>query len=273
MMRHSRLCFSAIVALMVAGALGQHLAFAQAQAPSQTPPSAGPTEAVQPPSPALGPYKPVPITLPKSVSDPSFDAFRKELAEIAQKRDRAALADRVAATFFWIPEATDLADKQRPGIDNLAKALALDSPDGVGWDTIAAYAGEASAASDPQRSDVICSPAEASFEEAAADELANATQTDATDWVFPVRDGVEVRSAARQDADVIETLGLYLVRVIPDESPASTVLAVIKVLTPSGKIGFVPLDSVLPIGGEQMCYVKESSGWKIAGFLGGEASQ
>jgi hypothetical protein len=49
--------------------------------------------------------------------------------------------------------------------------------------------------------------------------------------------------------------------------------SVIKVLTPSGKVGFVPLDSVLPIGGEQMCYVKEPSGWKIAGFLGGEANQ
>jgi hypothetical protein len=199
--------------------------------------------------------------------------IRKELAEIAQKRDRAALAERVAANFFWIPEARDLADKQRPGIDNLAKALGLDAPDGVGWDTIAAYAGEASTAADPQRSGVICSPAEAGFEEAAADVLANATQTDATDWVFPIRDGVEVRSGARQDATVIETLGLHLVRVIPDESPANAVLSVIKVLTPSGKVGFVPLESVLPIGGEQMCYVKEASGWKIAGFLGGEANQ
>jgi hypothetical protein len=61
------------------------------------------------------------------------------------------------------------------------------------------------------------------------------------------------------------------VRVIPDDSPATAVLSVIKVLTPSGKVGFVPLDSVLPVGGEQMCYVKEPSGWKIAGFLGGEA--
>ena len=75
---------------------------------------------------------PVPITLSKTASDPSFDAFRKELAEIAQKRDRAALAERVAANFFWIPETTDLADKQRPPIENVAKALSLDGPDGVG---------------------------------------------------------------------------------------------------------------------------------------------
>ncbi|HEY7248096.1 MAG TPA: hypothetical protein VH678_29895 [Xanthobacteraceae bacterium] len=272
-MRHSRLCLSLIVTATIAGAAGQNFALAQTETPSQTPAPAAPTPSVQPPSPALGPYKPVPITLPKSVSDPSFDAFRKELAEIAQKRDRAALGERVAANFFWIPETADLADKQRSGIDNLAKALALDARDGVGWDTITAYAGEASAAADPQRAGIVCSPVEATFEDAAADELANTTQTDATDWVFPIRDGVDVRSAARQDAAVIETLGLHLVRVIPDESPANAVLSVIKVLTPSGKIGFIPLESVLPIGGEQMCYVKEPSGWKIAGFLGGEANQ
>ena len=45
-----------------------------------------------------------------------------------------------------------------------------------------------------------------------------------------------------------------------------------KVLTPSGKIGFVPVEFVLPIGGEQLCYVKETSGWKIVGFLGGDPS-
>jgi hypothetical protein len=58
------------------------------------------------------------------------------------------------------------------------------------------------------------------------------------------------------------------VRILPDDSPVLTDFA--KVLTPSGKVGFVPVESVLPIGGEQLCYVKETSGWKIAGFLGGE---
>ena len=163
-MRHSRVCLSLIVTLTMAVAFGQNFAFAQTEAPSQTPPPAAPVHLFSRPRRRSGPYKPVPITLPKSVSDPSFDAFRKELAEIAQKRDRAALAERVAANFFWIPETTDLADKQRPGIDNLAKALGLDAPDGVGWDTIAAYAGEASTVADPQRNGVVCSPAEAGFD-------------------------------------------------------------------------------------------------------------
>ena len=239
-----------------------------AQAPAQTP-TPPPIQA-----PAPGPYTPVPITLPPAVNDPSFDAFRQGLAEIAQKKDRAALARLVTANFFWIPEDTDLADKRKSGIDNLAKALGLEGPDAIGWDALAAYAAEASAIADPQRKGVFCAPSEPVFDEKAADELANATHTDAADWVFPLRDGVGVRAEAKQDAPVVDKLGLYLVRALVDESPANAVYAsFVKVMLPSGKIGFVPVETVLPIGGEQLCYVKDASGWKIAGFLGGEPNR
>ena len=225
------------------------------------------------PAPPLGPYKPVSITLPTPISDPSFDAFRKQLAEIAQKKDRSALAELVAASFFWMPADSDLADKSKSPIDNLAKAIGLDGGNATGWDTLAAYAAEPSTMPDSQRDNVFCAPAEASFDDNASDELATATQTDASDWVFPVRDGIEVRADAKRDAEVIDKLGLYLVRVLPDDSPLNAVLAAfVKVLTPGGKIGFVPVDTVLPIGGEKLCYLKEETGWKIAGFLGGEPS-
>ena len=223
---------------------------------------------------APGPYKPVAITLPAAMSDPSFEAFRKQIAQIAQKKDRAALAPLVAATFFWVPEDTDMADKSKSAIDNLAKAIGLDGKDAGGWEALGSYANEPSAMPDPQRAGVFCAPAEPNFDDKAADELANTTQTDASDWVFPVRDGIEVRATAKQDAPVVDKLGLYLVRVLSDDSPANAIMAMfVKVMTPTGKIGFVPVDSVLPIGGEQLCYLKEASGWKIAGFLGGEASQ
>jgi hypothetical protein len=38
------------------------------------------------------PYKPVAVSLPQPYNDPSFEAFRKELGEIASHKDRAALA-------------------------------------------------------------------------------------------------------------------------------------------------------------------------------------
>jgi hypothetical protein len=248
------------------GSLAGAAVVAQAPAQTPTPPP------IQAPSP--GPYTPVPITLPPAVNDPSFDAFRQRLAEIAQKKDRAGLARLVAANFFWIPEDTDLADKRKSGIDNLAKALGLEGPDAIGWDALAAYAAEATAMADPQRKGVFCAPSEPVFDEKAADELANATHTDAADWVFPLRDGIEVRAEAKQDAPVVDKLGLYLVRALADESPANAVYAsFVKVMLPSGKIGFVPVETVLPIGGEQLCYLKDASGWKIAGFLGGEPNR
>ena len=176
--------------------------------------------------------------------------------------------------FFWIPEDTDLADKNKSAIDNFAKALGLDGANAVGWDALAAYAVETTVMPDPQRNGVLCAPAEPAFDERAADELANTTQTDAADWAFPIRDGVEVRATAKKDAPVVDKLGLYLVRVLADDSPANAVMAAfLKVMMPSGKIGFVPAEAVLPIGGEQLCYLKDAAGWKVAGFLGGEPSQ
>src|SRR5947199_405106 len=109
----------------------------------------------QSPAPVLGPYKPVPITLPPAVNDPSFATFRNQLADIAKNKDRAALARLVAANFFWIPEDKDIADKQKSPIDNLSKALSLDGADGFGWESLAAYAAETTAMADRRRAGVL----------------------------------------------------------------------------------------------------------------------
>ena len=126
----------------------------------------------------------------------SFDAFRQQLAEITQKKDRAALTRMVASSFFWVPDDADIADKNLTPIDNLTKALGLD--DAIGWELLAAYAGEPTAGADPQRRGIFCAPAEPTYDEKAADELADETQTDASDWGYPVRDGIELtRSSLR----------------------------------------------------------------------------
>ena len=268
-MRHPRLSSRSIhaaAALLIVGALAPALVTAQAQQATQPP--------AQTPSAAPGPYKPVPVTLPPAMNDPSFDTFRKQLTQIGQQKDRASLARLVAASFFWVPEDTDVADKTKSGIDNLAKALNLIGADASGWEAIIAYAAEFTVMPDPQRKGVFCAPAEPAFDDKAADELANVTHTDASDWAFPVRDGIEVRASPKQDAAIVDKLGMYLIRILSDDLPANAVMATsVKVMTPSGKEGYVPIDTVLPLGGEQLCYLKEASGWKIAGFLGGEANQ
>jgi hypothetical protein len=106
------------------------------------------------------PYKPVAVTLPQPYNDPSFEAFRKELGEIASHKDRAALASKIVANdFFWMGEKGDKASKRKSGIDNLAAAIGLDSADGVGWETLAAAADEATLAPIPDKKGVMCSPA------------------------------------------------------------------------------------------------------------------
>src|SRR5438309_2100622 len=88
-MRH-RLTSTVVVAtaFMIIGALAPTTASAQAQQPAAPAPAPAPA----PP----GPYKPVAITLPAVVPDPGFEPFRKQLLDIAKKKDRAALARLVS---------------------------------------------------------------------------------------------------------------------------------------------------------------------------------
>jgi hypothetical protein len=230
-------------------------------------------EAAQPPAQAPAapkPYKVVAVKLPEPVKDASFDAFRKQLAGIAQKKDRAALGRLVARNFFWVPEDKDVADKRKPGIDNLAKALDLDGRDAPGWEQLAGYAADPTADKDPDRPGVICSPGDPTFDEMAAEQLAADTETDAGDWGYTAKTGIEVRSGPEKNAPVVEKLGLQLVRVYPDESPAAAVNAdVLRIVTPSGKLGFVAAEAILPLASDHLCYVKEGNAWKIAGVVGG----
>src|SRR6266516_4511269 len=113
-----------------------------------------------------GPYKAIAVTLPPRQSDPSLDAFRKELGDIAKKKDRTALAGKVVAKgFFWQREDSDDADPKKSGVDNLAAALGLDAPDGSGWQALATYAADDTATPLAERKGVVCSPAMPSFNE------------------------------------------------------------------------------------------------------------
>ena len=78
--------------------------------------------------------------------------MRKQLGEVAQHKDRAALAKLVVRQgFFWIGEKGDRADKRRSGIDNLAAALGLKNKDGAGWDMLASFADDPTGAPLPDR--------------------------------------------------------------------------------------------------------------------------
>src|SRR5215217_3913241 len=108
---------SAALALCAAVTLAPAPLAAQQQksAPQQ---KAAPAPAL-PQAAAPKPYKPLAVTLPAVVNDQSFDAFRQEIAKVAQRKDRAALARMVVAKgFFWEREDGKPAPK-KSGIDIL----------------------------------------------------------------------------------------------------------------------------------------------------------
>lgn len=223
-----------------------------------------------PPSP-IKPYKPVAETPPQPYGDPSFQAFRKQLLDVAGRKDRAALAKLVVAQgFFWIQDK-DHADPRKSGIDNLARAIDLDAKDGSGWDVVTGFANEPTAAELPDHKGVICGPADPTIDPRAFQALMQTTQTDPSEWGYVLHDGTEVRAAAQPNAPVIDKLGLILVRVVPEAAPPNgpEQPAFLRVALPSGKSGFIALEAISPLGGDQMCYAKDAGGWKIAGYFGG----
>ena len=258
--------FASVVtaAVLAVAALLPATTAAQAQSPRQG----------QPPPAAVKPYKIVPITLPQPLKDAGFEAFRKQLDDAAKRKDRAALAKLVVAQgFFWDRENGDGADKKKPGVDNLAAALGLNNKDGAGWDMLAGYAAEPTVSPSPDHKGASCAPADPGFNDKELTELLKATQTDVPDWGYPVSNGIEVRAAPQASAAVIDKLGLHFVHVLTDSTPAAAVNSFVRVATPSGKTGFVPVDTIAPLGNDQICYLKEAGGWKIGGYIGGGEPQ
>jgi hypothetical protein len=256
-----------IVAVLIAAALLPTGAMAQGQGIQLLP-------LKPPPPPPIKPYTAVAAKPPVPYDDASFQAFRKQLADIATKQDRAALAKLVVAKgFFWMQDK-DLADPKKSGIDNLARATDLDAKDGAGWGAIGVFFNDPTAAAWPDRKGVICTPADPAIDPKAFGALVDSTQTDPSEWGYAVKDGVEARAAAQPDAAVTEKLGLNLVRVLPDSAPPSgDGPAFLHVATPSGKTGFVVATDIAPLGGDEICYGKDAGGWKITGYFGGTPPQ
>jgi hypothetical protein len=253
------------------------LALAPAPAGAQPAPKGGPPQAAPQQAKGQKPYKPVAVKLPPILNDPSFDAFRKEVTAVAQRKDRAALARMVVAKgFFWEREDGKGADDAKSGLDNLAVALNLDADDGMGWNALAKAVSDGHAAADAQRKGVVCAPAPPGVDDKDFDALAQATGTEPIDWGFPNTPGVEVRAAPRPDAPVIEKLGLFLIRAA-EETPASALEGTspdwVHIVTPGGKVGYVPSTAMSPLAADQICYLKDASGWKLSGIVGGGGDQ
>jgi hypothetical protein len=247
-----------VIATVVISAMAAAAAFAQ-----QLPP-------LKPPPPApIKPYQAVAVTAPPVENDPAFVAFRKQLGDAAAKKDRAALAHLVAAqNFFWMQDR-DRADKSKSGVDNLAKAIGLDAPDGSGWELLNEYATEATAAELPEQKGVLCAPAPPGIDAKAFQALIGSTGTDPSEWGYPINGGLDVHADPQPASPVIEKLGMVLVRVLPDQQQNPGGPALLHIATPSGKSGYIDAQQLSPLGSDEICYAKDGGGWKIVGYIGG----
>ncbi len=262
-------------------------AAAQQPRPNQLPPPGPPqtqpqrpggpqAPAAQAPVPApVRPYKALAVTMPTPVNDPSYEAFRKQLADVAKRKDRAGLAKLVVSQgFFWDSESGDKADKKKPAIANLEQAIGgFSGPNAQGWDVLAQAADDPTLEPFPGHANVMCGPAGPEIDGRAFEALVEEAGTEAGDWAFPVASDLEMRSAGQPNAPVIEKLGMHLIRVIADPPAADapqTSPTFVRIVTPSGTTGFVAIEAISPIGFDQLCYVKDASGWKITGFAAAE---
>jgi hypothetical protein len=272
-MRRATLSIAAMAAFSAIAAVP---AVAQ-NAPRQAPPAATPAPPQPPPQIAdvAVPYKLVNVSPPSQFSDPGVDILRKQISEAAKKRDRAALGKLVVAKgFFWDRGGgEDSSDKKKPGGDNLAVVLGLTNKDAPGWDMLAGYAEDPTASQSSMRPGAVCVPADPLFNGKEMDSLLEATQSDIGEWGFPLGDGLPVRDRPEASGPIREKLGMHFIRVSPDPTPAGAIGSFIRIVTPGGKYGYVPIDEIAPLGNDQLCYVKDGGGWKIGGYLGAGDTQ
>lgn len=221
-------------------------------------------------TPTRKPYKPVGVTLPTPPADKSLDAFRKQLAGIAQRKDRAALSRIVAKTFFWEGDFGGMYDAKKPAFDNLATALRLNEADGRGWAALLAFATEPSIGRGAQNPNPRCAPAQPNYDDADLSIITESTNTDVVDWSYPRTAKLQLREKPEADAPVVETLDSHLIQVIGADGKGRRDAAQswLRVVAPSGKIGFAPPGTLISPLADRLCFGKDAGGWRIVGYVG-----
>jgi hypothetical protein len=224
------------------------------------------------PLPKTTPYKKIAVTMPVQFTDPTLDAFRKQLASTAQRKDRKALDTQIVSQgFFWKAEGDRTADEKKSGLENLAVAIGLDDPNerNWGWSTVSDHATEETVFALEGHKDTVCSPARPIFDQNEFIEVMKDTYTSRYAWAYTIRHGFEVRETPAQDSKVLETIGMQLIRMfIESDGMPSFFGNTVLVATPSGNVGFILADALDLTDADQLCYTKFDDGWKITGFIG-----
>lgn len=223
-------------------------------------------------APTHKPYKPVEVEFTKPLAEPSFAAFRKQLAALAKRADRDALKSLADPDFFIDNDIEGLFNPKRAATDNLFAALRLDKDPVRGFAQLAAFAEEPSVGAPKAHRKTWCAPAPPRFDDAELYPLMEETGSDVADWHYPRQAGLAVRVRPEANAAVIEKLELALVRVLGfsrTRDDDTRRLAWAKIVTPSGKVGYVAPGALLSPVSNRLCFTKNGADWNIAGYVSG----
>jgi hypothetical protein len=249
MMRSIDLTIFAVIGLALVAAVP---ACAQ-QPPPQAPPKA---------------YKPITVSAAAPMSDAGLDALRKQIGDIAGKKDKKALAGLVVAKgFFWDRADGKPSDGKKSGLDNLSAAIGLNED--AGWESLGAYAGDPTAAPSDAHKGAVCAPSPPKYDQKGLEALAKATGTDMFEWGFVSQPGSEIHAKADPKSPLVEKVDMILIRVYEDPNAQGEGGDFTRVVGPSGKVGFISSDVIRALMGDQLCYVKDGAAWKIGGYVGG----
>ena len=221
------------------------------------------------------PYEPVAITRPAAFTGEGFAAFRAQLAAVAERRrfaDLEPLIDRQG--FFLGRDFGNNFDPNKPALDNLAVAVALERDNGAGWQRLEELAADPAADPLASRPGVVCAPAAPNYDGVAYAQLLRTSYTSDIDWAYPRADETTVRAAPQSDATTVDKIGAAFVRLLgfegADSEPNPGRKQWARVALPDGKTGFVAPNSLMSLTTAQLCYTKDLvAGWRIAGYIAG----
>jgi hypothetical protein len=213
--------------------------------------------------------------------DPAFEAMRKTFTEVVARKDANALFDLVAPGFVWTIAGALSGDydpgrlalhnfKVLFGFREYGKDVDGGVDDGPFWTSLAAFASEQTFYQTESGS-LVCSPIAATVEnEDTMEEARNKIETDdGAEWYFVLRDTPVARAPddkglpiARLNQEAVPILNVHPKAPEGQPSPTPTHF---EVLLPSGRAGWIPAASALPLDTGRLCYVAVPGGaWKIA---------
>ncbi len=218
--------------------------------------------------------------------DDAFKKMRKAFADAVSKKDAAALFALLGPTFVWTVGggAHEQFDMGRDALHNFKVLFGFreggkDQDGGVDggpfWDALASFAPDSLGFYDhPDAGNLVCSPMLAGVTDDKVQQAAEkklGTDDDPVEWNVVIAETAVTAKPGDTGAPLakISKVAVPVLANHPPSPPSGPAVTPthIEVLLPSGKSGWIPAASAVPLFSDRLCFSKTASGdWKISGF-------